>query len=454
MASKSPRTNSISRRSVLKRAAGAVGGGAALLAGGTFAAEAAQGGAPAIATGTQAGRRVRAMIKYRRDLPSVEQITLRPIGPRSVVVRVDACQACYSQVTQALVAGNQIGLGIGQEVPITRATILGHGLVGVVEAVGPQVTKVQVGDRVITCQHAQCGVCVPCLRGRGDRCINNTVPPFATFDGMDVTGALGGGGFTEVTVVPEEYTTPVFTDIPSAQLSNISCVGSCGFGMATTVAPVEHASDVVVLGAGIVGMHAIQGARIRGASQIIAVEPVRYRRELALKLGATAVVDPNVEKDNLVAKLKDMCTYKKTDRRLAGGGYVGPDYVIEAVGGDRMRPKVEQGPDPTGVQVLQQGWDLCSILGTYVTCSIGHPFDAHVRFPAAQWADAPKNHIPGSQGGFAARKEIPRLIRLIETGQFNMQALAPKTFSMDQARQAFQEAADRTVLVTAVTPTA
>ena len=341
MASKSPRTNSISRRSVLKRAAGAVGGGAALLAGGTFAAEAAQGGAPAIATGTQAGRRVRAMIKYRRDLPSVEQITLRPIGPRSVVVRVDACQACYSQVTQALVAGNQIGLGIGQEVPITRATILGHGLVGVVEAVGPQVTKVQVGDRVITCQHAQCGVCVPCLRGRGDRCINNTVPPFATFDGMDVTGALGGGGFTEVTVVPEEYTTPVFTDIPSAQLSNISCVGSCGFGMATTVAPVEHASDVVVLGAGIVGMHAIQGARIRGASQIIAVEPVRYRRELALKLGATAVVDPNVEKDNLVAKLKDMCTYKKTDRRLAGGGYVGPDYVIEAVGGDRMRPKVE-----------------------------------------------------------------------------------------------------------------
>jgi S-(hydroxymethyl)glutathione dehydrogenase/alcohol dehydrogenase len=396
---------------------------------------------------------VHAVIKYRRELPSVEQITLRAISGRQVVVRVEACQACYSQVTQALVLGNQTGLGIGREMPIERATILGHGLVGVVEAVGPQVQKVQVGDRVITCQHAQCGACVPCLRGRGDRCINNTVPPFADFNGMVVTGALGGGGFTEVSVVPEEYCTPVFTDIPPAQLSNISCVGSCGFGTATTMAPVEHASDVVVLGAGIVGLHAIQGARIRGASQIIAVEPIRYRRDLALKLGATAAVDPNVEGDNLVAKLKDMCTYKKTDRRFAGGGYVGPDHVIEAVGGDRLPPKVERGPDPTGVLPLQQGWDLCSITGTYVTCSIGQPWNAEVRFPAAQWADAPKHFIPGSQGGFAARKEIPRLIRLIETGQFNMAALAPKTFPLGESKQAFQEAADRTVVVTAVVPT-
>jgi S-(hydroxymethyl)glutathione dehydrogenase / alcohol dehydrogenase len=442
----------VSRRSLLKKgAAAAVGGGAAaLLAGDAVTAQ--QGRAPAILTGAQGGRRVRAVLKYRNELPTVEEMTLRAIGGRDVVIRVEACQACYSQVTQALVRGNQTGLGLGRETPITRATILGHGLVGIVEAIGPQVTKVEVGDRVITCQHAQCGVCFACLRGRGDRCVNNQVPSFASFDGKDVTGALGGGGFTEVSVVPEEYAVPVFTDIPAAQLSNISCVGSCGFGMATTMAPVEHASDVVVLGAGIVGMHAIQGARIRGASQIIAVEPIRYRRELALKLGATAVVDPNVEGDGLVQKLKDMCTNKKTNRRLAGGGYVGPDHVIEAVGGDRTVPKTERGPDPTGVLPLQQGWDLCSIVGTYVTCSIGQPWDAHVRFPAAEWADAPKHFIPGSQGGFAARKEIPRLIRLIETGQFNMTALAPKTFSLADTRQAFQEAADRTVLVTAVLP--
>ncbi|MEQ1576003.1 MAG: alcohol dehydrogenase catalytic domain-containing protein, partial [Vicinamibacterales bacterium] len=276
-------SSKVSRRSLLKKgAAAAMGGGAAaLIAGDTLAAQ--QGGAPAILTNAQGGRKAKAVLKYRNELPTVEEITLRAIGGRDVVIRVEACQACYSQVTQALVTGNQTGLGLGRETPLTRATILGHGLVGVVEAIGPQVQKVQVGDRVITCQHAQCGVCYACLRMRGDRCMNNSVPSFASFDGKEVTGALGGGGFTEVTVVPEEYAVPVFTDIPPAQLSNISCVGSCGFGAATTMAPVEMATDVVVLGAGIVGMHAIQGARIRGASQIIAVEPIRYRRELALK---------------------------------------------------------------------------------------------------------------------------------------------------------------------------
>ena len=202
MSSKSSST--MSRRRLLKQAGVVAGGAAALVGGEALAAGVQQGAAPAILTGTQAGRRVNAVIKYRNELPAVEQITLRALGGRQVAIRVEACQACYSQVTQALVTGNQVGLGIGRERPIERATILGHGLVGVVEAIGPQVQKVQVGDRVITCQHAQCGVCTPCLRGRGDRCINNTVPPFADFNGLVVTGALGGGGFTEVTIVPEE----------------------------------------------------------------------------------------------------------------------------------------------------------------------------------------------------------------------------------------------------------
>src|SRR5687768_9308590 len=103
MASRSSRT--VSRRNMLKRAAAAAGGGAAALVGrDAFARPVPQGGAPAILTGTQAGRRVRAVAKYRKELASVEEITLRAIGPRSVVIRVEACQACYSQVTQALIA--------------------------------------------------------------------------------------------------------------------------------------------------------------------------------------------------------------------------------------------------------------------------------------------------------------------------------------------------------------
>ncbi len=447
MASKT--SGSVSRRTLLK------GGAIVAVAGGAAAYLGTRGGAPALHTGAQAGRRVLAYIKYRSELPSVEEVVMREIGGRDVVIRVEACQACYSSVTASLVPGYHAGLGVGQPVPApTRATIQGHGCVGIVEAIGPQVQKVQVGDRVVTCQQAQCGACYVCLRKRGDQCINDQRFTFADFNGMEVIGSLGGGGMAEVTVVPEEHTVPVFTDLPAAQLSNISCVGSCGMGAASTMSPVEMASDVVVLGAGAVGMTAIQTARIRGASQIIAVEPIRYRRELALKLGATAVLDPNAEGDGLVQKIKDMCTSKiaKTDRRFAGGGYVGPDYVIEAVGGDRMKPKTEAGPDPTGVLPLQQGWDLCSSVGTYVTTSIGQPWDAHVQFPAANWSDGAKHHIPGSMAGFNSRRDIPRFVRLIETGQFDMKALAPKEFSLNRTKDAFQLAADRTSMVAAVLP--
>ena len=89
-------------------------------------------------------------------------------------------------------------------------------------------------------------------------------------------------------------------------------------------------------------------------------------------------------------------TKPRTDRLWSGGGKNGPDHVIEAVGGDTWKPKTQpQGPDPTGVTVLNQCWELCSSIGTLVTCSVGHPRDAFVSLPASQWADGAKHHWPG-----------------------------------------------------------
>jgi len=190
-----------------------------------------------------------------------------------------------------------------------------------------------------------------------------------------------------------------------------------------------------------------------------------------MKLGATAVVDPNqykdrvrtqpgaafggagdnLTRDQLVERLRDM-TKKKTDRRFAGGGTVGPDFVIEAVGGDRIKPKTVQGPDPTGVTVLQQCWDVCSQIGVIKTCSVGHPAGAMVQIPAANWADGAKHHWPGTGGGLNDRRDVPRIVTMMETGQINMKALASKTYPLNQARQAYQDAADRTVVATIVTP--
>ena len=454
------RSSSLSRRRVLKTAgAAAVGGGAALLGSSIVAA---QGGAPAVLTNAQGGRKFKAFVKYNtRDLPAVQELTVRPLTARQVLIRTEAAQTCYTSVDQVLIPGT----------PANQASIVGHGGVGIVEAIGPQVLSTRVGDRVIVNLHAACGRCFNCLRMRSDKCRNGgAANPGATCTMADGTPVFSyTGAMSELMITNEEYSTPLFTDVPADQIAMLTCVAGCGLGMTMTNCPVEVASDVVIFGAGPVGLSAVQGAKIKGASRIIVVEPIRYRRELALKLGATDVVDPNQYRDrqlipggggngdryrdSLVEHLRDMCKMK-TDRLWAGGGRIGPDHVIEAVGGDKIRPKEVQGPDPTGVTVLQQCWELESSVGTLVTCSVGHPRDAVVQISASQWADGPKHHWGGTGGGTNDRRDSPRHVRLMETGQLDMKSLASKTYPLSQTREAYQECADRTVVATIVAPNA
>ena len=449
------RSATISRRRVLKTAGAAVGSGAALLAGRTLAA---QGGAPAILTNTQGGRKFRAFVKHNNDLPTVQELTVRPLTGNLVLIRQEAAQTCYTSVDQVLIPG----------FPSTEATIVGHGGVGVVEAIGPQVISTLVGDRVILNLHAACGRCYNCLRMRSDKCRNGAgeiLQPTSTMaDGTPVFSRTGS--MSELMITTEQYVTPLFTDVPPDQISMLTCVCGCGLGMTMTNCPVDVASDVVIFGAGPVGLSAVQGAKIKGASRIIVVEPIPYRRELATKLGATDVVDPNQYRersrisgaaanadqfrDSLVEHIRNM-TRQKTDRLWAGAGRNGPDHVIEAVGGDRIKPRsLPQGPDPTGVTVLQQCWELCSSVGTLATSSVGHPVGAMVQVSASQWADGAKHHWPGTGGGTNDRRDSPRYVRLMETGQLDMRTLAARTFPLSQAREAYQVCADRTVVATVV----
>jgi Zn-dependent alcohol dehydrogenase len=130
---------------------------------------------------------------------------------------------------------------------------------------------------------------------RSDKCLNRgAATAVGAYQMADAkSGYPGNCGMTEVMVVQEEVAVPVFTDVPAPELAMLHCVGNCGLGMTMTNVRVEAGSDVVIFGARPVGLSAVQGARINGATRIIAVEPISYRRELAMKLGATATVDPN-----------------------------------------------------------------------------------------------------------------------------------------------------------------
>lgn len=446
----------LSRRELLTGVvAAAVSGGAATAAGSEPASAVTQ--APAILTGTQQGRRFRAFIAFPGNPPDVSiqdssarvaTVTMRSLAPDRVVVRTEAAQVCYSIVGQATAKNPSVS---AQAPP----QILGHSAVGVVEAIGTRVRRVQVGDRVMLPNSPQCGVCYNCLRGRPDRCINTGTADPAVIgtleDGTPVAQQHDRGGFAELVVAPEDYCVPIFYDIPAVELAMLGCPAACGLGCtAGFVAPVSVGSDVCILGCGPLGLSAVQGARIKGASQIIAVEPIAARRALAHQFGATTVIDPNVDTGNVVEKIRELCR-GPSERTHAGGrpggaarGEWGPDFVIEAVGGDFFPPKAEAGPDPRGLLSLQWAWELCTPSGQLSTVAVHEGGNFCV--PAPEWSNASKSHHPGNFNGVATLKDLQIFARLVERGQFNARAMATASFPLERTKEALQMVSDRTTI--------
>ena len=457
-------TSSVSRRRLLKQGAAAVAGGAALVGGGGARAQTTAASGQVT---TFAGRKFKAVVStgFGPNTTRLEELTLLPISGRQVLIQNEVSQCCYTMVARVL--GTQDPPDpLGPQAPVivndpTEPTIQGHGGVGRVLAVGPEVRRVQVGDRVIVPVTAQCGQCYQCLHGRADRCQfgvgARTVPIATRADGRPVMQAGNIGGLATYSVVAEEAVVPVFTTVSSAELAMLHCVSGCGLGMTMTLSPVTPGSNVAIYGLGPVGLSSVQGARIMGAAQVIGVDPVKARRDLAMKLGATAVLDPNVDRDwALVTKIKSMCA-GPTNNIYAGGRYnaanragiaanIGPDLVIEAVGYDRFKPKVEAGPDPTGVQVLQQVWQTVPTGGHLCTCGVGFPTQATISFPINQWTNASKTHHSSQYGGTSSMREMPRYVKLIEKGLFDAKSMITSTHSLEQVMDAYHAVADRTTV--------
>ena len=448
--------NTLSRRQLLEKSAAAAAGVA------TFAMQgsspAAQG--PAVVT----RRRFRGWVT-RGGGPgrtTLQELTLNPIAGRQIVVRTEATNLCYSNVpfVLALQAGGAGGGGRGGVPP--RGTIQGHGGVGVVEAVGPQVRRVQVGDRVCVSGTPQCGNCYQCLRGRADMCQylsdNNLAAIAEMKDGTPVVANSHIGGLAELMVTNEEWVVPVFTKATAADLGMVcSCVAVAGLGAATspTLAPVQPASTVAVVGCGPLGLSAVVGAKIAGASTIIAIDPIRVRRELALKLGATHVLDPNVEGNQIVERVRALTRFP-TDRFPAGGrtsggllGGAGADFVIEAAGADAVPPKLESAPDPTGILPMRQAYEMTAPGGHVITTSLPR---GNITLPGVLFSIGGRTHHAGQAGGSQPMRDIPRYVEMLDKGQYNARALATTIVRLEDMLAAYEQVAYRTTVTAIMAP--
>jgi S-(hydroxymethyl)glutathione dehydrogenase/alcohol dehydrogenase len=260
-----------------------------------------------------------------------------------------------------------------------------------------------------------------------------------------------------VMVTNEEWVVPIFTKAAAADLGMVcSCVSVAGLGATTspTLALVQPASIVAVVGCGPLGLSAIQGARIAGASTIIAIDPISKRREVALKVGATHALDPGTDRNGIVQRVRALSS-GPNNRLWSGGrdsggllGGAGADFVIEAAGADAVTPRVEPSPDPTGILALQTAYDMCAPGGHIVTTSLPR---GNITLSAVTFAIGGKTHHAGQAGGANPMRDIPRMVELLDKKQYDAKSLATTVVSLQGMIDAYEQVAYRTTVTAIMT---
>lgn len=332
---------------------------------------------------------------------AVEELEAAAPGPRDVVVEVGASGVCHSDLSV-----------VNGYLPLPPPLILGHEGAGTVIEVGSEVTRVATGDRVIASFVPSCGNCFFCKNDQSNLCEGDAalmMTPRATrSDGATATAFTGLGTFSDVMTVNEISLVKVETDLPDEQLSLIGCGVTTGVGAALNAARVKPGSSVAVVGCGGVGQAVIQGARIAGAAQIIAVDMVEMKRKTAEQLGATDLVDPTGG------------TGVSQVQALTGGR--GADYTFEVIG----LP-----------ETIQQAHDMARRGGT--VCVVGMArWDAQVELSAFGLFYQEKTIVGTVYGTSQVRRDFQRYIDLIETGRLDIGAMVSRTCSLDDVNEAFR----------------
>ncbi len=260
---------------------------------------------------------VTGIISREKGAP-VEQtdIVIPDPGPNDVIVNIQACGVCHTDL--AYRDGD-----IADDYPF----LLGHEAAGIVETVGDAVTHVEVGDFVVLNWRAVCGECRACRKGDPKYCFNthNASRRMTLTDGTELTPALGIGAFAEKTLVHEGQCTRVNPDEDPAAAGLLGCGIMAGLGAAVNTGEIKPGESVAVFGLGGVGMAAVAGAKIAGATTIIAVDIDPKKLDWAREFGATHVIDSSRltgegEDSEVVARIREIT-----------GGF-GTDVAIDAVG--------------------------------------------------------------------------------------------------------------------------
>lgn len=277
---------------------------------------------------------MKAAIFRALDQPlTIEEIDIDQPGPHEVLIRTMASGVCHSDLHC-----------LHGTLPTKTPAVLGHEPAGIIEAVGGEVSALKPGDHIIACTSIYCGNCAQCLLGRPHLCVGRAdcqrrrdERPRLSQKGVRLNQFADLAAFAEKMLLHERAVLKIADDIPLDRAALLGCAVTTGVGAALNTAQVAPGSTVAVFGAGGVGISVIQGARIAGARQIIAVDIRDNKLEIAKHFGATDAI--NGAAVDAVREIK----------RLSGGGV---EYSFDAIGNPKVLEQCVYCLAPRGLATL------------------------------------------------------------------------------------------------------
>lgn len=313
-------------------------------------------------------------------------------APRAGEVAVDVkhCGLCHSDLSI-----------IDGVFPSGTPVVLGHEAAGIVAEVGAGVSSLKPGDHVVLTPTPSCGTCFHCVRDEASNCSNTAsimtglLPDGTTplsRQGAPVFRGVGVGAFAERVITPETGAVRIDDDIPLDVACVVGCAVQTGTGAALNAAGVRSGDTVLVLGLGGVGLSAVQGARVAGAARILVSDPVASRREAALAMGATDLLDP--ASDDIVAAAQAI-------------NGVGVDFAFETAGKGSLID--------VGLQSVRNG-------GTVVCVGAPALDETFTLIPAA-FVMSGKKIVSTVLGNANSLRDIPRYLSLWKSGRLDLESL-------------------------------
>jgi NDMA-dependent alcohol dehydrogenase len=337
-----------------------------------------------------------------------EDVEVEAPHANELKIRLAASGVCHSDVSMqngTMMTG----------VPI----VLGHEGAGIVEEIGEGVTGFAPGDHVVISWVPQCGHCYFCSRGQGELCENSNAALASgglldgttrmTSQGQPLLQMAAAGTFGEVTIIPVTGAVKIAPDFDLKLAALIGCGVLTGVGAALNTADIKEGDTVAVVGCGGVGLNVIQGARIAGAGQIIAIDMADNKLDMAKDFGATATINPNL--GDPVSKVMTMT------------GERGADVAFEVIG-------LQQTIDQVITMTRRGGQAIL----------VGVPrMDVMVQLPAFFGVVLAEKTIKGCwYGSSNVQRDVPRLIELYQAGKLKLDELISRTIHLDEVNDAFE----------------